>query len=396
MEFVSVVGQGYVGLPLALAAAHAGFKVFGIDTNAQRVSALNNGQPEIADIKESDLISLLQKQQYLASGNFESIQSSKTILVCVPTPLDRSGKPDLTSLTSAIISVAKNLSPESLIIIESSVAPGTTRGTVLDLLLSESGLRKNDFYLAYSPERIDPGNKQWSLRNTPKIVAGLNQESLRRATKFYSNFIEILVECDSMEVAETAKLLENSFRLVNISLINELAIFCQRFGIDVQAVIEAASTKPYGFMPFYPSVGVGGHCVPVDPVYLSEKAAELGVPIKVIELATQINQDLPKFFSQRSQEILGSLEGKKILIIGVSYKPDIADVRETPVKNLITRLEDAGAHVFWHDDLVKKWNGKESVALDGIYDLAILATVHSYIDITKLGNTPVLDTRGSI
>ena len=219
---------------------------------------------------------------------------------------------------------------------------------------------------------------------------------MQRACLFYTDFIDSVFECSSFEVAESAKLLENTFRLVNISFINELSIFCQKLGIDVNEVIKAAATKPYGFMPFYPSIGVGGHCIPVDPLYLANKAREIGAPTRFIELADQINQEMPGYFVGRAEEKVGGLKSKKVLVVGVSYKPNVADVRESPVEALIAGLKQKGAQVFWHDDLVKEWNGEESVALSNEYDLAIIATPHTYLDLTKLGDMPILNTRGSI
>jgi UDP-N-acetyl-D-glucosamine dehydrogenase len=239
-------------------------------------------------------------------------------------------------------------------------------------------------------------NYKWTIKNTPKIVAGLTTESKNSAVRFYSEFIDEIIECDSVEVAETAKLLENSFRFINISFINEISIFCHKLGIDVNAVIKAASSKPYGFMPFYPSVGVGGHCIPVDPIYLANAAKTLGVPTRFINLAEQINHEMPIYFVDRAEEKLDGLKNKKILVVGVAYKPNIADIRESPAKLLIAGLKQKGAQVFWHDDLVKEWNGEESVALSNKYDLAILATPHDYLDLTKLGDVPILNTRGSI
>ncbi len=282
-----------------------------------------------------------------------------------------------------------------LVIIESTIQPGTTRNVVVPLLEKESGLSRDQFLVAYSPERIDPMNKKFTIKNTPKLVAGLTPEAANKAKEFYSKFIEQVNICDSLEVAETAKLLENSFRLVNISFINELAIFCQKIGIEVNDVIKAASTKPYGFMPFYPSVGVGGHCIPVDPLYLAEAAREVGAPVRFIELADEINLRMPTYFVGRASEMLGGLKDKKVLVIGVSYKPNVADIRETPVEALISGLKKSGAVVSWHDDLVKSWNGESSVALGSGFDLAILATPHDYLDLSLLGSTPLLNTRGS-
>jgi UDP-N-acetyl-D-glucosamine dehydrogenase len=280
--------------------------------------------------------------------------------------------------------------------VESTIEPGTCRNILLPILLEESGLKLGDFELAYSPERIDPTSKKWCITNTPKLVAGLTEISTNRARDFYGKFIELITICSSLEIAETAKLLENSFRLVNISFINELAIFCQKIGIDISEVISAAATKPYGFMPFYPSIGVGGHCIPVDPIYLANAAKAVGAPSRFIELADQINQEMPGYFVGRAEEKLGGLKAKKVLVVGVSYKPNVADVRESPVKALITGLKQKGAQVFWHDDLVKEWNGEKSVTLSSDFDLAIIATPHDYIDLTKLGNVPILNTRGSI
>jgi UDP-N-acetyl-D-glucosamine dehydrogenase len=313
----------------------------------------------------------------------------------VPTPLDSNHQPDLEILKAATTDVGKSLKPGMLVIIESTIQPGTTRNVVVPILEKESGLGANKFLVAYSPERIDPMNKKFTIKNTPKLVAGLTPEAATKAKEFYAKFIDQVDVCDSLEVAETAKLLENSFRLVNISFINELAMFCQKIGIDVNDVIKAASTKPYGFMPFYPSVGVGGHCIPVDPLYLAEAARAAGAPTKFIELADEINLAMPTYFVGRASEMLGGLKNKKVLVIGVSYKPNVADTRETPVEALITGLAKSGAVVSWHDDLVKNWNGQSSVALGSGFDLAILATPHDYLDLRMLGNTPLLNTRGS-
>jgi UDP-N-acetyl-D-glucosamine dehydrogenase len=267
---------------------------------------------------------------------------------------------------------------------------------LLPILEKESGLKTDQFNLAFSPERIDPKSINWTVKNTPKLVSGLTESAKQKAIEFYEKFIDSLIECDSLEIAETAKLLENTFRLVNISFINEIAILCQKLKIDVNKVIDAASTKPYGFMPFYPSIGVGGHCIPVDPLYLANKAREVGAPTRFIDLADQINQEMPEYFVGRALEMLGNLKGKKVLVVGVSYKPNVADVRETPVAALIAGLDKIGAQVSWHDNLVKEWNGNKSVALSDNYDLAILATPHNYLDLTKLGNVPILNTRSSI
>jgi UDP-N-acetyl-D-glucosamine dehydrogenase len=392
---VAVIGQGYVGLPLAIEISEAGLSVIGIDKNESLVTELNLGNTVIEDIRNDQLKSVINSGKYSASTDYSRIKDASVILICVPTPL-LEHKPDLTILLSAIKSLGAYIKEGDLVIIESTIEPGTTRNTIVPLLEQESDLSREKFHVVFSPERIDPTNKNWNLKNTPKLVAGLTKDATKLASSFYSRFVSIIIECESIEVAEAAKLLENSFRLINISFINEVSIFCQKLNIDVNEVIKAASTKPYGFMPFYPSIGVGGHCIPVDPLYLANKAREIGAPTRFIDLADQINQEMPGYFVGRAEEKIGGLKGKKVLVIGVSYKPNVADVRETPVEALILGLKNKGAQVSWHDDLVKEWNGEKSVALSNKHDLAILATPHTYLDLTKLGDVPILNTRGSI
>jgi UDP-N-acetyl-D-glucosamine dehydrogenase len=393
---VSVIGQGYVGLPLAIAACEVGFFVNGIDNDLNKVELLNSGLSVVEDISNMQVDAALKSSNYKASTKLELISQSDIILICVPTPLSTSHKPDLSFLISATISVGKNLMPNTLVIIESTVETGTTREILLPILKKESGLGEHEFDLAFSPERIDPKSEKWVVKNTPKLVSGLTTGALRRAVEFYSKFIDTLIECESLEIAETAKLLENTFRFINISFINEMAIICQKLEIDINKVINAAATKPYGFMPFFPSIGVGGHCIPVDPLYLANKAREVGAPTRFIDLADQVNREMHEFFVGRAETILGGLKGRKVLVVGVSYKPNVADVRETPVQTLIAGLKQKDAQVFWHDDLVKEWKGEKSVSLSVDFDLAIIATPHDYLDLTKLGNVPILNTRGSI
>jgi UDP-N-acetyl-D-glucosamine dehydrogenase len=393
---VTVIGQGYVGLPLALAASKSVDKVFGLDTNIEKIAELVRGKSIIEDLSDDEIQAALHSGTYFPTSDYAVVEESDLILICVPTPLSPDHKPDLAALTSAITTVGKNLKAGTLVIVESTIEPGTCRNVLLPILIKESGLKASNFELAYSPERIDPTNKTWSINNTPKLVAGLTDSAANKAEVFYGKFISTITKCSSLEIAETAKLLENSFRLVNISFINELAIFCQKIGVDISEVISAAATKPYGFMPFYPSVGVGGHCIPVDPIYLAHASKTVGATSRFIELADQINQEMPGYFVGRAEEKLGGLKNKSVLVIGVSYKPNVADVRETPVEALIAGLKQKGAHVSWHDDLVKEWNGEKSVTLSTKYDLAILATPHDYLDLTKLGDVPILNTRGSI
>ena len=393
---ITVVGQGYVGLPLAIAASKVGYTVFGLDNNQAKINALSSGKSIIEDLSDQVIKQSIESKHYLPTTDSSVIKDSDLVLICVPTPLSVDHKPDLTALIGAITIVGKHLRAGALVIVESTIEPGTCRNKLLPILIKESGLSVSEFELAYSPERIDPTNKTWQINNTPKLVAGLTEPAANRANEFYGKFIDSITLCSSLEIAETAKLLENSYRLINISFINELAIYCQKISIDIAEVITAAATKPYGFMPFYPSIGVGGHCIPVDPIYLANAAKAAGAPTRFIDLADEINLAMPAYFVERADQILGGLKGKKILVIGLSYKPNVADVRESPVISLINGLNKKSAQVSWHDDLVKVFNGEMSTALSSDFDLAILATPHDYLDLTKLGNTPLLNTRSSI
>lgn len=395
-QIISVVGLGYVGLPLSVAAASSRFQVVGIDINRVRVETINKGISPLEDISDQKIHELIDNKRLLTTTEFSRIKDSEVIVICVPTPLTSDHKPDISILESALKAIAPYLRKDMLVILESTVEPGTTRNIVAPLLAKGSGLKQNEFLVAFSPERIDPANKLWEVRNTPKLIAGLTDQACEKAIQFYSHFVDRLIKCDSLEIAETSKLLENSFRLINISFINEIAIFCQKLGVDINAVISAAATKPYGFMPFYPSIGVGGHCIPVDPLYLANKAREIGAPARFIDLADEINQEIPGYFVGRAEEKVGGLKAKRVLVVGVAYKPNVADVRESPAESLIVGLKQKGARVFWHDELVQEWNGEKSSALSSNYDLAIIATPHDYLDLTKLGNVPILNTRGSI
>jgi len=393
---ITVVGQGYVGLPLAIAASKAQYKVYGLDTNNEKIKLLKIGRSNIEGISDSEILANVVNGNYIPTTNPEFINKSNTILICVPTPLTGERRPDLSALKDATTTVGKYLRAGSLVIVESTIEPGTCRNILYPILTKESGLGLDEFQLAYSPERIDPANSAWGIKNTPKLLAGISNSATQNARLFYEKFVDRIIECQSIEIAETAKLLENTFRLVNISFINELSIFCQKTGIDVIEVIAAAATKPYGFMPFYPSIGVGGHCIPIDPIYLAEAAKAVGAPTQFVDLATEINQNIPQYFVNLAEEKLNGLKGKRILIIGVAYKPNVADVRETPVHSLIFGLQHNGAEVSWHDDLVKEWNGEKSVPLSSNYDLAVLATPHDYLDLKSLGNVPILNTRNPV
>jgi len=393
---ISVIGQGYVGLPLSIQAAESGYLVTGIDLDEGKIQEIKSGNSTIEDISSERLLNQIKSGHYCISKDYSKIKDSTIVLICVPTPLDVNRKPDLSYVINAISEVSKYLSPGSLVILESTVEPGTTRNLLLPKLLQGTGFSPKQVDVAFSPERIDPTNKLWNLTSTPKVVSGVTEIAKQRAVDFYKKFVDVIVECESPEIAETAKLIENSFRLINISFVNEIAKFCNKLGIDVNKVISAASTKPYGFMSFYPGLGVGGHCIPVDPVYLSQKAKALGASISLIDTAITINDSMPDFFISEAEKKLNTLENSKILVIGVAYKPNVSDSRETPVLALVSGLRKKKAAVFWHDDLVKEWNGEKSVALSSDYDLAILATPHNYLDLRALGDVPVLNTRESI
>ena len=387
---VSVVGQGYVGLPLSISLVGAGHEVVGIDLDTKLIKKLLARNSTIVDLSDSQIASALESGRYTLKDNFDSVISSDVVVICVPTPLDTLQNPDNSLLISALVSVASNLKPGALLINESTVSPGTTRGLIKEIL---DGAGVN-YDLAYSPERIDPASTKWNIRNTPKLVAGLTPAATERATSFYRTFVQTVNVGSSLEVIETAKLLENSFRLVNISFINEIAQFCAALKIDVREVVDSAATKPYGFMPFYPSAGAGGHCIPVDPSYLASKAREIGAPTRFIDLANDLNHSLPSYFAGVAAGMLGKLKGQKILIVGVAYKPEVSDVRETPATGLIRELRSRGATVSWHDELVKEWNGENSVPLTSNYDLIILVNPHMSTDLSALNSAKVLNTRG--
>ena len=388
---VAVIGQGYVGLPLAIAANNAGFEVLGIDSDIERISKLSSGKSPIEDVSSADISKALGNG-YSVSKSISDVNGCGIVIFCLPTPLDSASKPDLSILHPAIKDAAAHISKGTLVIVESTIAPGAMREEIYPLLSQNCG--HSDFELAYSPERIDPKSTKWNVSNTPKLVAGLSENATKRAKDFYAKFVDDVRTFDSVEVVETAKLLENSFRLVNISFINEISILCSKLGIDVMEVIEAASSKPYGFMPFYPSAGVGGHCIPVDPMYLADKAQEVGAPLKSIEIAHQVNEAMPAFYVGRCVEILGKLSDKKILVVGLAYKSNVSDVREGASEKLIGLLRKGGAMVSWHDEIVGVWNNENSSALSGEFDLAILVTIHDGVDLSLLAKTPVLNTFG--
>lgn len=396
LKKVLVIGQGYVGLPLALEITKARFQVTGLDINVGLISQLKKGVSPIAGVTDNHLKTALKSGLFNLSSDIDRPLDFDIAIICVPTPLNSSKKPDLSYLISASKLIGKNLKNGNLVIVESTVAPGTTRRVVLPILKEASSLSAEQFLLAYSPERIDPLNSEWHLTNTPKIVSGFDLRSQEAVLEFYSKFIENLVVAHSLESAEASKLLENAFRLVNIAFINEFWDFCVETGLDIQEVLGLSKTKPYGYMPFYPSLGAGGHCIPVDPVYLLDCAQSVGANIKILQAASEINSESPLKILKKVKKNFSSLLGKRILLIGVAYKKNISDTRDTPVKTLKDELERQGALVFWHDDLVANWEGENSVPITSGYDLAILCTPHDYLRMEALGATPLYDPRHSV
>ena len=363
-----VVGQGYVGLPLAQEASRSGWSVVGFDLSAGLVASLNAGRSHVDDLTDEDIREMIG-QGYRASSDPADLAEAEVIVVCVPTPLDDDGGPDLGAVEGAMRTISANLAPGTLVVLESTTYPGTTEELCLPILEEGSGLVCGEsFELAYSPERVDPGSTSYGIRNTPKLVGPLGEEARRRAVAFYGSFVDSVVDLASPREAETAKLLENTFRHVNIALVNETAKFCHEMGIDIWEVIRGAGTKPFGFMKFTPGPGVGGHCIPIDPNYLSHHVRrQLGYPFRFVELAQEINSSMPRYVVDRTAEMLNerrlSVKGSRCLLLGVTYKPNIADQRESPARAVAAELRRRGAVVSFHDPYVERWE-LESGGLD--------------------------------
>jgi len=405
---IGIVGIGYVGLPLAVAFATAGFKVLGLDIRQGNVDSVNRGKSYIADVSDDSLASVVTGKFLEATTNQSRLREVDAIFICVPTPLTATRDPDLSYVVYETEEISKHLRPGQLVILESTTYPGTTKQVVLPKLES-SGLRCGfDFYLAYSPERVDPGSKNYNIRNTPKIVGGIDAESTRLAQLLYSQITGTVLPVSCPEVGEMTKIFENVFRSVNIALVNELAHLCERMGLSVWEVIDAASTKPFGYMPFYPGPGVGGHCIPLDPYYLANKARELDFHTRFIELAAEINEAMPYHVTSRILEALNtrgkSLNGAKILVLGATYKKDVEDTRESPALKIIQLLREKGAEVSYNDPYVSQIHvpagEMESVELSGkrlaSMDCVVIATDHSYYDMTEVVARAklIFDTRG--
>ncbi len=406
---IGIVGLGYVGLPLAVAFSEAGFKVLGVDIQQKRVEMVNQGQSYIADVTAERLQAVIANNLLQATTEQTRLRETEAICICVPTPLTKTKDPDLTHVIHESKEVAKYLQRGQLVVLESTTYPGTTRQMVLPILESSKLRGGVDFYLAYSPERVDPGNRKHSIRNTPKIVGGINSESTELARHLYSQVAEMVVPVSCPEVAEMTKIFENVFRSVNIALVNELAQLCHNMNVSVWEVIDAASTKPFGYMPFYPGPGVGGHCIPLDPYYLASKAREFDFHTRFIELAAEINEHMPYYTVSRIIEALNtsgkSLKGANVLALGVAYKKDIDDIRESPSLRLIQLLSDKGAKVSYNDPFIPEIKLSQgsltSIALTkenlSSVDCVVIATDHSCYNIDEVitHSKLVFDTRGA-
>jgi UDP-N-acetyl-D-glucosamine dehydrogenase len=389
---VAIVGAGYVGVPLARVFGDAGRRVVLLDVQPDRVEQLNRGESYVEDVPSADLKRLRDDGVLRATTDYDALHETDAILVALPTPLSAQREPDLTILLNATTQIAPRLRKGHLVVLESTTYPGTTRERVKPLL-EESGLTAGeDFSLAFSPERVDPGRTDWTTSNTPKIVGGLTEECTRRAVELYSSAVEQVISVSSPEAAELTKLLENIFRSVNIALVNELAQLCDRMGLDVWEIVDAAATKPFGFMRFEPGPGLGGHCLPVDPFYLSWKARQYDFYTEFIELAGKVNANMPYFCRSVISQALNhgakrAVSGSKVLVLGVSYKADVSDTRESPALKLIELLRNAGADVAYHDPHVPELpsHGLSSQPLDtAAYDCVAIVTAHSSIDYARL------------
>ncbi len=390
---IAIVGAGYVGVPLAQVFADAGRRVVLVDVVQERVDQHNRGESYIEDVPSEQLAKLVANG-LSATTDYDILREVDAILIALPTPLSRQREPDLSIVLNAAREIATRLRKGHLVVLESTTYPGTTREEILPLLES-SGLKVGeDFYLAFSPERVDPGRTDWTTKNVPKVAGGITPACTERAAELYGSAIDTVHRVSSPEAAELTKLLENIFRSVNIALVNELAILCDRMGIDIWEVVDAASTKPFGFMSFSPGPGLGGHCIPIDPFYLTWKAREFGFYTEFIELAGKVNEEMPYFCRSLVSQALNhakemSLKGSKVLVLGVAYKPDIGDMRESPALKLISLLRNAGAEVSYHDPHVVKFAEHglemESVPFDpGAYDCVVIVTDHSEIDYVQL------------
>jgi UDP-N-acetyl-D-glucosamine dehydrogenase len=408
---VAVLGLGYVGLPLAVVFAESGFKVTGIDPIQSKVDQINKGESYILDISSEQISKLVKSGNLNATSDFSVLSEIDAVSICVPTPLRKTGDPDLSFILSASESLKDYVHKGIVIVLESTTYPGTTREMILPKLEEESGLKVGeDFFLAFSPERVDPGRTDWTTTNTPKVIGGITPACLEVSKAWYSQALETVVPVSSAEVAEMAKLLENTFRMINIGMVNEMALMCDRLGVDVWEVIEAAATKPFGFMKFLPGPGLGGHCIPIDPLYLSWKLKTVNYSARFIELASEINTSMPRYTVSKVQDTLNqhkkALNGSKVLVIGVAYKANIDDLRESPALDIIHLLGQKGAQVSYHDPFIPALN-HEDINMRSVKDLdeavkssdcVVIVTNHTDYDYDKIlaDAKLIVDTRNAL
>jgi UDP-N-acetyl-D-glucosamine dehydrogenase len=405
---IGTLGLGYVGLPLSVEFAAAGLSVTGFDVSAEKVDALNAGRSYVRDVPEGRLAPLVRDGRLRASHDFEGLAGCDAVIICVPTPLGKTRDPDLSMVVDAARSIARHLRPGQLVVLESTTYPGTTEELILPLL-TEGGLKVGEsFFLAFSPERVDPGNERYTTRNTPKIIGGVTPACARVAQALYAKAVDTVIPVSSTRAAEMVKLLENTFRSVNIGLVNEVALMCDRLGVDVWEVIDAAASKPFGFMPFYPGPGLGGHCIPIDPLYLSWKLKTLNYRARFIELAGEVNSEMPEYVCERVSAALNdrekSVKGSAVLVLGVSYKRDVDDVRESPALDILRLLESRGARVGYNDPNVPELHlsGASLKSQDLMpavrrADVVVIVTDHSayrYAEIVEAARV-VVDTRNA-
>jgi UDP-N-acetyl-D-glucosamine dehydrogenase len=408
--YIGVVGLGYVGLPLAVVFAEAGFKVTGIDPDKQKVEKLNRGESYIPDVNKEVVAKLVKNGRLTATVDAAVLKKMDAVSICVPTPLRQTGDPDMSYILSATDDLVKTLHPGMVIVLQSTTYPGTTREVLLPKLNRDQGTQVGkDWFLAFSPERVDPGREDWNTFNTPKVIGGITPDCTEVASAWYSEAIETIVPVSTAEAAEMAKLLENTFRMINIGLVNEMAIMCERLHVDVWEVIDAAATKPFGFMKFTPGPGLGGHCIPIDPLYLSWKMKSFNYNARFIELASEINTNMPRYVVNRIMEAMNQrgilLKNAKVLVLGAAYKPDIDDVRESPTLDIIGLLRERGALVSYHDPYIPRIHHEvDGWALESVQDLmqsvkgadaVVIATNHKFYDYEAILNSArfIFDTR---
>lgn len=410
---IAILGLGYVGLPLAVVFGEAGFNVTGIDPDARKVDSLNKGVSYIPDVKTEAIAALVKSGNLTATTDFAVLKEMDAVSICVPTPLRKTGDPDMSYILSATEELAKYVHKNMVVVLESTTYPGTTREVLLPMLTEKSGLKVGeDIYLAFSPERVDPGREDWTTINTPKVMGGITEACAEVATAWYAGAIQTVFTVSSAEAAEMAKLLENTFRMINIGMVNELAIMCERLGVDVWEVIDAAATKPFGFMKFTPGPGLGGHCIPIDPLYLSWKMKALNYNARFIDLASEINTNMPRYVVNRVLEAMNdrgkTLKGSKVLVLGAAYKPDIDDMRESPTLDVIGLLQNKGAQVEYHDPYIPhihhEFDGWEMDSVKDMMkavresDAVVIVTNHSEYDYTAIVDAAqfVFDSRNAL